>query len=154
VLLCVALAGLWVRSYFIGDWLQLDHAATRTDRVHKIMTWKGHFACLSLGWGSDLPSRWLTVEAREVPTSASGYRFAGFSLLRDDFGTTAFVVPYWFPTVCTGLASAWLLRRRLRLGRFGPGLCARCGYDLRATPDRCPECGEPSMPAAAKPGVS
>ena len=44
---------------------------------------------------------------------------------------------------------AWFLTARLRerMLRRSEGLCCHCGYNLRATPERCPECGAvPSPP--------
>lgn len=52
--------------------------------------------------------------------------------------------PAWLPVVLAGVLPAFALVglfRRHRRGRAG--LCRNCGYDLRASTDRCPECGEP-----------
>lgn len=49
------------------------------------------------------------------------------------------------PLGCFVLAVVhWLrwLRRRAIYGRLRLGICPACGYDLRATPVRCPECGQ------------
>lgn len=57
----------------------------------------------------------------------------------------ALVLPYWFLALCLTLAPAlWLngaLRRRRLRHRRQTNLCQHCGYDLRASTDRCPECG-------------
>jgi hypothetical protein len=49
-------------------------------------------------------------------------------------------IPYWVlvaTPLVIGAAAAKLGSRR----RHAAGLCRTCGYDLRATPERCPECG-------------
>lgn len=43
------------------------------------------------------------------------------------------------------LAVRAVLKHRVRTRRVY-GFCAKCGYDLRASKDRCPECGTPIMP--------
>ena len=57
------------------------------------------------------------------------------------------VVPFWsLAAVTAALPLAWTMRRlRARRARTA-GLCPACGYDLRATPERCPECRR--LPAA------
>ena len=54
------------------------------------------------------------------------------------------VLPYWLIVFGSALAPAWSLigyKRRRAARRLAAGCCIHCGYDLRGSPDRCPECG-------------
>jgi hypothetical protein len=56
--------------------------------------------------------------------------------------------PLWLGVIPTLLPpAAWFWNYRRMRRRSKQGRCPTCGYDLRATPDRCPECG---TAAAAK----
>jgi hypothetical protein len=51
-------------------------------------------------------------------------------------------LPYWLLAVAAAaLPLGRLVARVRRSRRVRLNLCAACGYDLRATPGRCPECG-------------
>jgi hypothetical protein len=62
-----------------------------------------------------------------------------------------FAVRPWLPTLLTALLPAiWIWRFIKSRRAHRDGVCHTCGYDLRATPDRCPECGT-TPPNVSKP---
>ena len=55
---------------------------------------------------------------------------------------TELMVPHWLPAIVLLLSpAAWVARHHRRARRLRTGVCPSCGYDLRASPGRCPECG-------------
>ena len=139
VLLSVAVVVLWAWSY--GTW--------------RVGVGKGRVVAVIVE-GSDgeaylqrrMTHEWTAAMTwEELETHAtSSLAFAGFELRRGVWSAavpfTLLAVPLWPLLVATlALPAARLgLARRARR-RAAKGLCARCGYDLRGTAGRCPECG-------------
>jgi hypothetical protein len=136
----------WARSYrypphntISSDILNLS----RTDPLWWIVSQYGHLTlCRQAGkdWGEEFGD-----------TSFAGFSFGG---LRGPSGSLYNLrIPYWFPTTLSLalpiLWSAQTYRRAKRNHRLRHNLCPNCAYDLRATPDRCPECG--AVPAPTPP---
>jgi hypothetical protein len=85
----------------------------------------------------------------------------GFCLLRPKpaFGERygGVLIPYWFLNLAFAVVvSRWLHGAINRYRRGRQGRCTSCGYDLRATPEQCPECGllvKPTVTGSADGGT-
>jgi hypothetical protein len=154
LLLSVAVVVLWVRSYWTRDqYTQSDGTSFRgylSQRggfgYNKVTTgtqgpeWEWSYDSMSVAAEAEAPSqhetplwqRWLGVEWRDNSGTLMGvtYRDKGWWVKYRMFAIPLAVLPtIWL----VRLSRQHVRRRRLR--------CTQCGYDLRATPERCPECG-------------
>ena len=143
LLLCVAVAALWARSHFRSDLLFSTPAdAAWSFRVVSGFGGVGFVLDQAIGKSEvDLPGiHWSTSPQGGYARGGWEHR-AGFALVweRPMYGLA---VPFWFLLAASVAATALLAAARARRARRRqPGTCNSCGYDLRATPGRCPECG-------------
>jgi hypothetical protein len=162
--LCVGVCVLWVRSYRVEDTVEWR----RVDGRRRLKSAPGHLVlAMDLADWSHQPREFYGVTyERQSPTPAEvetvamyalnigpsdsfvHRQWAGFAWWRwagrGGSSIARLVVPHWSVVLASALVPLWwsisrwyVSRRRRRRA----GLCPRCGYDLRATPDRCPECG-------------
>lgn len=139
----LALAGLWVRSTFVADHLKWR----LRDQWQITSNWGTLFLFRHENEVFSIQSSYGRTRAQPLGSSSPGRRLLGF-YYDHDVGTaspsitTVLGVPFWF-LIGLGivpLAVAFVrFRRDQAIRRLG--LCQKCGYDLRATKDRCPECG-------------
>jgi hypothetical protein len=179
LLLCVAVVGLWVRSYFAGEELRWErHVArgqSRTDETISVQCEVGRIglAYQHLAYSGPAVSvspdddgridftHTTTTRPIRLAVAVPGqtYGFKSWNqptrLLRPPNTMSgrgwSLVAPLYLLAALTaglpaGRVSWWLWQRRRHKHETRRGVCPTCGYDLRATPGKCPECG--TIPAA------
>ncbi len=88
----------------------------------------------------------LSSTATSYPGAISGL---GFQFVQERKGgelpasvIRSVTMPWAVPVMLTAALPGWMAMRRLRRRRRQEGkFCVGCGYDLRASTERCPECG-------------
>jgi len=142
LLLTLAAGVVWVRSYWVLDTLFYERHGTRPT-LHvgggRIAFDYWHVYPEDLGWR--YARQFDHVSYPPAPTLYPTVRYVQPSPLSNIRHWRA-TMPLWLLCLFCSLplwlqARRWFLRRR----RQSHNLCVRCGYDLRATPERCPECG-------------
>jgi hypothetical protein len=101
----------------------------------RLRTWLGH-----KNLGTAAIGGWNYVEYGGVKVELGRLRFGSVVSDRHGCHTRVLLVPDWFLVLLTSVFPLYYTYGKLRRHRR-VGLCANCGYDLRGTPDQCPECG-------------
>lgn len=173
LLLCAVTVVFWHRSFSVTDGLTVTDPLTEgTWPPRRSYLWSDGgrvvFTAHSKAGSPVLPSfRYLRhvrhiVYARdeddEMPVVAGAFVFTrpaffGFNWSRGSGPGGTFLslaVPYWALALMFVVLPLIRVGHRLRHQRCRrQTLCQKCGYDLRMTPERCPECGTvPAKPAA------
>jgi hypothetical protein len=153
LILCLATAVVWLRSYYVMDYVRLFQGRSGiTTSLGQVYVW-GYGRRFSVR-STDRTTRRFVPEQRFIwhrdggapeRLSLDGPHYLGFALPvagTNDWQIIAF--PHWFLTLLFAIAPTYwffFAPHRRRAKRAKLGLCPTCGYDLRASPDRCPECG-------------
>ena len=109
----------------------------------------------SPAWRSAPATRQFSPQPRSI-WNRLGFSHGTYRLAISPFLSNPYIfdhrewsVPIWMTFCVIELpASLWFLAAWKRYRRKQRGGCPVCGYDLRATPDRCPECG--TVPVVAR----
>ena len=157
LLLCVAVVALWVRSYAVTQFLGWSDPSQFVGALSMrglVRLEHGTYPNRDQGLSyvayptrdRSAPGLWqeaLARDRRRGPLRTIGVAYARVDYRPD--GTRvrrALYVPHWLLAGATLAVPLWCLCHTIRARRRPTaGLCHACGYDLRATPDRCPECG-------------
>lgn len=147
LLLCVGVLVLWARSHRQLIGVRLQVGTTSLD----VGLPAGQ---LVIAWGDRRPGPGVEALTSPEPvhmgrdfraqTNVTEFRsFLGFGWYRlSTDNTVGLLLPCWFlVALLAAMPAAWVRGRvKMRTARQR-GLCGSCGYDLRASPGRCPECG-------------
>jgi len=162
LVLCVAVTGLWLRTFFVSDYLHMAWSNRSTAPYRDAhVRWRGDFLTADFrrstlktveipwrarGHGDVRGVHWVWSTREPAPQGLGSWLWWDHYIDAQPASYTAecwcIQMRPWLGVLPTLVLPAWwtsaVLRRRRMRRR---SLCETCGYDLRATPDRCPECG-------------